>query len=374
MKWSTVILLCVFLNACAANDKPAAPLVSESKTKQVHNNSSERFHIELVEQLNQNAVETLRVHFSYEESVEYMKNQFEVDSISEKDALLLVTMFSDRFIDVAGEQLNTEWAYVGSELANHSLKVAYYRATEGDAFAFYKLTWYYSKLVDIENVLLSSSISSMFVSTVQNVVSKVSDDDNARLKAYFDDVAKMGTDKVAFSYQRLPKSMQTNDLVLSVLMVYHAEAESPEMPVSFKRFIELDKPIHSRFYLYYADQMDYQAALDCIEQLPEVVRNDPRILAELATIYVLAGDAETATRLLHDAILEHPFDSNGYFWLLGISLKTQNFEQSELLLNVLRDRFYVEYSRQDLIDIEEGKEFVNSNFYHRYQAYLKEAA
>ncbi|WP_221076312.1 tetratricopeptide repeat protein [Agarivorans aestuarii] len=376
MKIFVTLIVCLLLNACAVTevDSQQNALSAHNKSANVHNYDSERFYIQFVDALNQNTEQALRSKINLDVSADYLDAELGLDSVSKSDMNKSLERLNDRFIYVLSEQANLQWSYVGGELNQHDKKISYYRATEGDYFAYYTLTWRHNKLVDIESTLLTMGVSSMFSMAAQLVAANTSTEVEKRLNSFVKLAINGDTERVPLAYQRLSKEFQQSNLVLGVLTTYLAEQEFAELPLAFSEFMQSEKPIHPRFYGYYTDTGNYQAAIDCLKQLPTAVFEDPRIQAEIASIHFLDGQADIAKTVLRNGILNHPYDVYSYFWLLDFALKTKDFEESELLLNVLRDRFFVEYSRQDLVEVEGGDDFVNSRFYTRYQTYLKNAA
>ncbi|UPW19688.1 hypothetical protein M0C34_05245 [Agarivorans sp. TSD2052] len=376
MKYFSILFICFLLSSCAVTEAEHQPsaLSGNGKFAKEHSYDSERFYIQFVDSLNQDTEQALRSKINVDISADYLETQLAFDSLSTSDVEKVIEALNDRLIGVLSEQTNVQWTYVGSELNQHDKKVSYYRATEGDYFAYYTLIWRNNKLVDIENTLLTMGVSSMLSLAIQLNEAKTSAKTQQRLNSFVKFAINGDIDKVPLAYQRLPKRFQQSNVVLSVLLTYLTEQEGAELPLAFSQYMQLEKPVHPRFYGYYTDVGNYQAAIDCLKQLPLVVFEDSRLQAEIASIHFLAGQTETAKTVLRNGILSHPYDVFSYFWLLDLALKTNDFSESELLLNVLRDRFFIEYSRQDLVDVEGGEEFVNSHFYDRYQTYLKNAA
>ncbi|WP_055734445.1 hypothetical protein [Agarivorans gilvus] len=56
--------------------------------------------------------------------------------------------------------------------------------------------------------------------------------------------------------------------------------------------------------------------------------------------------------------------------LLDSSITAGEYQQAELVLKVLYDRFALAFSRSDFVAFKAGRDFVKSQQYQRYQNYI----
>ncbi|GAB1621312.1 hypothetical protein AAOGI_13620 [Agarivorans albus] len=380
MKAFYILALSLMLGACASNDTGrTVPSVSETNNPVVKNQEpaelySDRYFVNYANALNQHTENALRSKIDEAKMVEKLETDlaFTFNANQRANVTQLLSSLTDTSITAILAQPGGSWKYVDSDVHTKQQATSYYRFTLDGTFAYYEISWLDGHIVDIFNLFTGVGISDSFDLVIDMEQYRKTHPNSGiqRMGDFFEAVRQASYTEMLFAYNEIPKPFQQKPLVLAGLMKAYINQPSLVMPRSFVVYMEKHQPVHPRFYAYYYDNQQFDLAIESLKRFPETVVKDVRVQVEIGNALYESGQTEKAEDYLVNALLKAPSEPFGYIWLLGLSIDTKQYQQTELILKVLYDRFETRYSKTDLLTFDRGEEYLKSASYQRYKQYL----
>lgn len=375
-----ILLSCValLLSACASD-----PQGSNTSQHQVQDNLtqgnpvalySERYFLNFALALNQDNETALREHIDIQKSLDYLQQQYQLNLNAQQTEDLTETYSSivESTLAALFKSGERQWKYIASEASSEPLTVSYYRLVTQQGCAYYRFIWFEGAIVDMFNLNTGVGVQDTFdlVVDIDSYQRQHPQQQLERLGDFFNYVRQDNLIQMMFAYNDLPKTFKFHDMVLSGIMQAYRENPQMVLPAPFVIYMKKQQPIHPRYFAYYYDQQEYDLAEACLRALPQSVLADVRIQTELAGLYRAKGELNQAEALLVESVLNFPNESFAYLELLDSSMASGEYQQAELLLKVLYDRFELAFNRADFVRFSAGREFVKSLQYQHYQDYI----
>jgi len=378
MRWIVLSCLGLLLSACASdpqssNTSQPAVLASVTKDSPVALYSG-RYFVNFAAALNQHGETALRGRIDLQKSLDYLEQQYQL-SLNTQQREGLASTYSaiiDSTLAALFNSREQQWKYIASEQSSEPIMVSYYRLVTKQGCAYYRFIWFEGTIVNMFNLNTGIGVQDTFdlVVDIDSYQRQHPQQRLERLGDFFNYMRQANYTQLMFAYNDLPKPLKFHDMVLSGIMQAYTDNPQMVLPAPFVIYMQKQQPIHPRFFAYYYNQQHYQLAEACLRVLPKSVLADVRMQMELAELYRAKGEQAQAEALLVEGILNFPDESFAYLGLLDSSITAGEYQQAELVLKVLYDRFALAFSRSDFVAFSAGRDFVKSQQYQRYQNYI----
>src|SRR5262249_55927714 len=123
---------------------------------------------------------------------------------------------------------------------------------------------------------------------------------------------------------------------------------------------------------YYALKKEFTRALESIDRVDKSVGGDPYLDLARADINESQGNLERARRLAFQAIEREPNLLHAYLAVVGLSLKTKNYDETLAMLKELDRKFGIDM--KDLKTVPEYAGFARSPQFRQWLDYVEKVA
>ncbi|TCI02869.1 hypothetical protein EZV61_11275 [Corallincola luteus] len=314
-------------------------------------------------------VATLDKHFSNRPAKAYIKtiypDESEAGFVDVSWDKLLPTTFHKMMEQVAGLE---RWEFIHSQTEGNYIQ-SYFALGSDDSFDYLCFTWDRDEqnIVNIRQMLYRYGLAEALVA--MDRVMESSEYTQLEKVSFIQTMHAINNrEYVLFDkyFSLLSPELQSEPFIRDRLLKDVAVGMDEEWLSFVEQQWTTTPQTHSSFYGYYLSRNDYDNAVVTLNSLPEFIANHVGIHIEQTALYLEMDKIGLANHYANESILSDPYLTTPYYYKLMISLKAIDYEGALLTLHVLRDRFNVEYSKADILEMEGGKEFTKSSFGRRY--------
>jgi hypothetical protein len=168
-------------------------------------------------------------------------------------------------------------------------------------------------------------------------------------------------------FAQLPQSLQNDKRILRLRLTEAGKASQDEhdkVSAAFRARYPDDPCLYLMEIDYYAENQEYDRALQCIDSLDKAIGGDPCLDVMRANMYLGKNDLKTARDLAQKAIGQDGNILQPYRILLTVSLERKNYSDTALILSTMRKRFGSKID--NLIQDPLFEEYLNSTEYSNW--------
>ncbi|MCG7537050.1 hypothetical protein [Pseudoalteromonas sp. OOF1S-7] len=218
------------------------------------------------------------------------------------------------------------------------------------------------KLVDVNNLSYRSSLVRFFAEYDQQVKSAGHEE---VISAVTDHLEKKESQLALEKYHQLPAEIKTLPIVHETLFRSVETCEGEQHQIFCETLLkESEEADHGLLKAnLYRSMAQYEQALTKFEQLSDDVRSSPPILMEKAMVHAHLGHKREAFGIALDALYRNAGGAYGYLIMLQVALITDEHDYTIELLTFMKETFDIQFSEQELSDISNSENFMNSQQY-----------
>ncbi|MDN3652881.1 hypothetical protein QWY77_08905 [Thalassotalea ponticola] len=353
------------LAACKSTEQPIASASSNKITPL-------QFNLYLEALLQQHDINALMSLYSIDKAI----TQRQISRIQKTYGQQWAASYSETLFNAFADQ-NIQWVYQSSRPGGTNTVKTLFRGNSDDGFYFVEIeidqrTY---RIVDTHDLAFKYSTTTFlhqiadiaFCDVDRRLICTVKDAYTGILMA----ANEKNSQAVIKHYRMLTEQQRALDLVRDLnsrLVSLHSDW----LPTEFVSEVATDLSQYDscsyNLESILLAQKSFEKALFCIDSAPTQVRHNAVMFLEKASIYQEMQRYQTSIDMAHQAISNEPTLPHSYIILLMSAAAEQDFELAVATLNVLSERFSIEFDEPTLIEMFGNDDLINSDIYQSQQS------
>ncbi|OCQ21293.1 hypothetical protein A7985_11755 [Pseudoalteromonas luteoviolacea] len=262
-----------------------------------------------------------------------------------------------------------EFNYLGTDEKGEGFWQSFYRFETDEGAFYFHLVWRDGRyLTDVKFESLSESV--LGFAAIANSQAKLEKPQQEIFAKIIASLMRKDFVQAQSQLNSLSDAAKEN-VLLQVSLWKLAQAtpsnESHSFVDELAKIIKPEDRTNIGWLQYYKRKKAHRQALELLNDAPDILKRDPFYILEKSAIHLEVGDYSAVWRGIHDLFYLGGEDFINYVFAAQLAINMKEFEYAVEILSVAEEKYELNFLKQDLVELDDGVEFVNSSAFKKWR-------